>query len=156
MTNNAQQEHESPGMRLLIAAGAVAANVDELPPDVRSLIRNASEVLVMTPVIVSKLHLWTNDSDRERHEADERLNAIFGDLKKVAPDSHVHGELASDVPLAAFDDAVRTFGPDHILIALRSADHAAWQEEHLVDRVKGRFQIPITVVEIDRHGHIPA
>jgi hypothetical protein len=51
---------------------------------------------------------------------------------------------------------VRTFGPDHILIALRSADHAAWQEEHLVDRVKRRYQIPITVFELDRHGHVPA
>jgi hypothetical protein len=105
---------------------------------------------------VSKLHLWTNDVDRERHEADERLNAILGDLETIAPDSHVRGELGSEVPLTAFDDAVRTFRPDHILIALRSADHAAWQEEHLVDRVMRRFQIPITVFEFDRHGHIPA
>jgi hypothetical protein len=147
---------ESPGTRLLIAAGAAAANVDELPPHVRSLIDNASDVLVMTPVLVSKLHLWTNDTDRERHEADERLNAILGDLETMAPGSRVRAELGSDVPLTAFDDAVRTFRPDHILIALRSADHAAWQEEHLVDRVKRRFQIPITVFELDSHGHVPA
>jgi hypothetical protein len=146
---------ESPGTRLLIAAGAAAADVDELPPHVRSLIDNASDVLVLTPIIASKLHLWTNDVDRERHEADERLNVILGDLETIAPDLHARAELGSEVPLTALDDAVRTFGPDHILIALRSADHAAWQEEHLVDRVKRRYQIPITVFELDRHGHVP-
>jgi hypothetical protein len=139
---------KSPGTRLLIAAGAAAATADEVPPQIRSLIRNASEVLLIAPVLTSKLHLWTSDVDHARHEADERLGAI------LAPDSQVRSERGSEVPLTAFDDAVRAFQPDRILIALRAADHAAWQEERLVDRLKQRFDIPITVFELDRGGHL--
>jgi hypothetical protein len=50
---------------------------------------------------------------------------------------------------------VRRFRPDHILIALRASDHSAWQERHLVDRVREAFHIPITVFEIDRLGQVP-
>jgi hypothetical protein len=34
------------------------------------------------------------------------------------------------------DDAIRSFGPDHILIALRSADHSAWEEQGLIDALR--------------------
>jgi hypothetical protein len=35
--------------RLLIVTGAAAADIEELPPLVRSLIESASEILVVTP-----------------------------------------------------------------------------------------------------------
>jgi hypothetical protein len=41
------------------------------------------------------------------------------------------------------------------LIALRSSDHDAWQEQQLVDRIRERFHIPITIFEIDHSGHVP-
>jgi hypothetical protein len=146
---------ERSGSRLLIAAGAAAATEDEAPPHIRSLIENASEVLLITPVLTSKLHVWTDDFDNARHEADERLATILGQLETFAPDSHVSAQSGSNIPLTAFDDAVRTFRPDHILIALRPAEQAAWQEEHLVDQVKQRFQIPTTVFEVDRARDTP-
>jgi hypothetical protein len=146
---------ERQGTRLLIAAGVAAATTDEVPPHIRSLIDSASEVLLVTPVLTSKLHVWTDDFDNARHEADERLAEILGQLETIAPDSHVRAETGGNIPLTAFDDAVRTFQPDHILIGLRAADHAAWQEEHLLDRVKERFQIPVTVFELDRAGRVP-
>jgi hypothetical protein len=43
------------GTRLLIATGEAAASEDELPPLVQALIDTASEVLVMTPVLVGRL-----------------------------------------------------------------------------------------------------
>jgi hypothetical protein len=63
--------------------------------------------------------------------------------------------VGDDSPIRAFEDAVSAFKPDHILIALRSADHDGWQERHLVDRVRERFHIPMTIFEIDRSGHVP-
>jgi hypothetical protein len=67
----------------------------------------------------------------------------------------VSGRTGSNIPLTALDDAVRTFHPDHILIALRPAEEAAWQEQHLLDQVKERFQLPTTVIEVDRGGDTP-
>src|SRR3954454_16325880 len=67
--------------RLLIVAGATAASADELHESVRELIAQASEVLVEAPVLTSKLHLWTNDTDRAREQADERLTAVLGEVE---------------------------------------------------------------------------
>jgi hypothetical protein len=47
------------------------------------------------------------------------------------------------------------FRPDHILVALRGADHAAWQERGLIEAVLAAFHVPITVFEIDRAGLVP-
>jgi hypothetical protein len=38
---------------------------------------------------------------------------------------------------------------------LRAADHSAWQERQLVDRVREAFHIPITLFEIDQAGRVP-
>jgi hypothetical protein len=144
------------GERLLIVAGAAAASPDELPANVRALIQNASEVLVVSPVLTSMLHLWTNDTDRARQEADERLAAVMGDVATIDPDAHARGRVGDEVPLMAFDDAVRTFRPDRILIGLRSGERTAWQEEGLVELVRAQFELPVTVVEIDENGRVSA
>ena len=56
--------------------------------------------------------------------------------------------------LTAFEDAVADFQPDHILIGLRSSEHANWQERGLVDHVKERFGLPLTTYAIDPQGHV--
>ncbi len=45
--------------------------------------------------------------------------------------------------MTAIDDHVRAFEPDHLLIALRSPEHAAWQERGLIDRIEQRFGLPM-------------
>lgn len=57
--------------------------------------------------------------------------------------------------MTAFDDAVRDFRPDHVLVALRAWEHADWQERDLVDAVRERYRLPVTVFEIDPEGHVP-
>ena len=44
----------------------------------------------------------------------------------------------------AFEDAIRDFAPDHLLIGLR-AGHSGWQERGLLDRLQERFGLPMTV-----------
>jgi hypothetical protein len=141
------------GTRLLIATGETATSEDELPRLVRALIDSASEVLVMTPVLVSRLQWLASDTDRARYEADERLSSLLGQVDTLAPEATVRGRIGDDTPLTAFSDAIREFSPDHILIALRS-DHSGWQERGLLDEIRG-FGIPITVFELDRTGRSP-
>src|SRR5262245_49546041 len=118
------------------------------------LIDSASEVLVISPVLTSRLHLWTNDTDRAREEADERLGIVLGDVEAIGPATDTQGFVGDEVPLTAFDDAVRVFAPDHILIALRGGADAAWQEPGLAERVRESFGLPVTVIEIDEHGRV--
>jgi hypothetical protein len=142
------------GTRLLIATGEAAASVDELPPLVRALIENASELLVMTPMLVGRLQWLASDTDDARYEADERLSTVLGHVETLAPEGRIRGRIGDDTPVTAFSDAIREFRPNHILIALRSSDHSGWQERGLLDQVVG-FGIPITVFELDRAGRPP-
>jgi hypothetical protein len=144
----------SGGTRLLIATGEAAASEGELPRLVRALIENASELLVMTPMLIGRLQWLASDTDRARYEADERLSTVLGHIETLAPDAEIRGRIGDDTPLTAFADAIRDFVPDHILIALRSSDHSGWQERGLLDQIR-EFGIPITVFELDRAGRRP-
>jgi hypothetical protein len=139
------------GTRLLIATGEAAASEDELPRLVRALIENASELLVMTPMLISRLQWLASDTDRARYEADERLSTVLGQVETLAPEADIRGRIGDDTPFTAFADAIREFLPDHILIALRSSDHSGWQERGLLDQIR-EFGIPITVFQLDRAG----
>jgi hypothetical protein len=139
--------------RLLIVTGAAVADVGELPTPVRLLIASASEILVVTPVLPGRLEWIASDTDRVRHEADERLHTVMSHVGELAPEREVAGVVGDETPLSAFADAVRRFGPDHILVALRASDHSAWQERGLVEGVREAFHVPLTVFEIDRAGH---
>ena len=136
----------------MIATGAAVADVDELPPLVHGLLDAASDVLVVTPVLPGGLQWLVSDTDRARHEADARLNVVLGHMEALGVAAE--GRVGDETPLTALEDAVRQFRPDHILIALRAEDHAGWQERGLVDQVRARFRIPITVFEIGREGHV--
>ena len=141
--------------RLLIATGEAAENVDELPLLIRTLIETATETLVITPILVSRLRWLASDTDRARYEADERLGAILGHVEALAPQAETTAQIGDETPLTAFDDAIRAFRPAHILVALRSADHDAWQERGLMDALRSAFHIPMTVFEIDQAGLVP-
>jgi hypothetical protein len=86
------------GRRLLIATGGAAASEDELPPLVRALIETASELLVMTPMLVGRLQWLASDSDRARYEADERLSTVLGHVETIAPEAAIEGRIGDDTP----------------------------------------------------------
>jgi len=142
------------GRRLLVATWAVVADVEELPPLVRGLLDAASDVLLITPVLPGRLQWWVSDTDRARRQADERLDAVLGQMEGL--DLSAAGRVADETPLTAFADAVAEFRPDHILIALRSSQHSEWQERGLVDQVRERFHLPITIFEVDAEGRVPS
>jgi hypothetical protein len=142
------------GTRLLIATGEAAASEYELPRLVRGLIENASELLVITPMLIGRLQWLASDTDRARYEADERLSTVLGHVEALAGEAEIRGRVGDDTPFTAFADAIRDFLPDHILIALRSRDHSGWQERGLLDEIR-EFGIPTTVFELDRAGRPP-
>jgi hypothetical protein len=113
------------GRRLLIAAGEAVADTEKLPALIRRLIETASEILVVSPVLVGRLRWLASDTDRARYEADERLGVVLGHARELAPGAEARAQLGDETPLTAFEDAIRAFRPDHILVALRGSDHAA-------------------------------
>src|SRR4051812_19881129 len=132
--------------RLLIAVGDAAGSADDLSPGVRALIDAADEIMVIAPRLPGRLDWITSDTDRATAQADERLAAVLGQLDEAGRPAT--GRLGADEPMLAFEDAVREFSPDHLLIALRRADRAGWQEQGLLEGLLERFGLALTVFQI--------
>lgn len=136
--------------RLLILAGAAVADMEELPSTVRALLDAAGEAFVVTPPLPSRIQWLMNETDRATHKADERLGTILSQLRSAGVETA--GAVGDDTPLTMVEDHVRAFDPDHILVALRSSEHADWQERGLLDAISESFGLPVTIFEIDSEG----
>jgi hypothetical protein len=143
------QENVDP-WKLLVAAGHPAAELREVPIGVRALIDQADEILVMVPNLPGRLAWLAGETDKTREVADARLGVVLGQLQDA--DKEAEGVVGSDDPMVAFEDAIASFDPDHILIALRSQDQASWQEKGLVGQVLKRFGVPVTIFELGKNA----
>jgi nucleotide-binding universal stress UspA family protein len=137
--------------RLLFVADAAVADVEDLPPAVRTVIDSASEVCVVTPTLPGRLAWLADDVDGHRHIADERLDTVLGHMQSI--DARADGMARRGSVLTVIADAVADVQPDHILIALRSSEHANWQEHGLIAHVEQRFGLPLTSYAVDPQGH---
>jgi nucleotide-binding universal stress UspA family protein len=140
--------------RLLFVADAAVADVDELPRAARAVIDAAAEVHVLTPTLPGRLAWLADDVDRFRHVADERLDTVLGHMHAI--DAHADGVAGRGSVLTVIADAVEEFMPDHILLALRSPEHANWQERRLIEHIEQRFDLPVTSYAVDVQGHASA
>jgi hypothetical protein len=134
------------GPRLLIVAGEAAASAEQLPRGIRSLIDAAAEIMVISPALPGRLDWIASDTDKATERADERLQTVLGQLDEMG--AGARGRIGADDPLLAFEDAIREFAPDHLLIGLRREDRSGWQERRLLDRILERFEIPMTVFQL--------
>jgi nucleotide-binding universal stress UspA family protein len=140
-----------PVERLLFIADAAVADTDELPTAVRAVIDAAATLYVVTPTLPGRLAWLADDVDRFRHIADERLDTVLGHMRAIGADAT--GVASRGSVLRVMADAVEEFRPDHILIALRSSEHANWQERKLIAHIEERFGLPVTTYAVDPQGH---
>jgi hypothetical protein len=138
--------------RLLVISDAAVADVDEWPPLVRATIDAAAEIYVVTPSLPGRLAWLASELNRSRHAADERLDTVLRNIRSTG--ARASGMTGDDTILTAVADAVAKFNPDHILIALRSAEHAGWQEQGLIEKIRERFGLPLTTYSVDPRGHV--
>ena len=103
-----------------------------------------TEVLVVSPALNSPIRHWASDEDPAREEARRRLEASLERLR--ANGIEASGEVD---PLQAIEDAVRTFGPDEIIISTHPEGRSHWLERGIVTGARERFAVPITHVVVD-------
>jgi nucleotide-binding universal stress UspA family protein len=145
-------DHPSaPIQQLVFVADAAVAGVDDLPPAVRAVIDAAAEVYVVTPTLPGRLAWLADAVDGVRHVADERLDTVLGHMHSIG--AHASGQATRGSVLTVIADAVAKVNPDHILVALRSPEHANWQERGLIEHIEKRFGLPVTTYAVDLEGH---
>ncbi len=105
------------------------------------------EVLVVCPALNSPIRHWASDEDAARAAAQDRLDASLGRLREVGISAR--GEIGDAEPLQAMEDALRTFGPDELIISTHPEGRSHWLERGIVEQARERFAVPITHVVVD-------
>lgn len=105
------------------------------------------EVLVVAPVLASRLRHWTSDTDQAMQEAEQRLDRSLAELKAAGIEAS--GRLSDGEPLQALEDALRAFAADEVIISTHPPDRSHWLESNLVPAARARFPVPITHVVVD-------
>ena len=133
--------------RLLVIANTTCAGSDLFREIRERADETQTEVLVVAPALSSRLHYWVSDEDAGMAEARRRLTTSVERCE--AAGIPVRGALGDADPLAATDDAVRTFHPDEIIIATHPTAEANWLERDVVVQARRRYSVPITHIEVD-------
>jgi GABA permease len=105
------------------------------------------EVLVVCPALNSPLRHWASDEDPARAAALARLDRSLARLAELG--IQARGEVGDGEPLQAIEDAVRTFGPDEIIISTHPPGRSHWLEKGVVEGARERFAVPISHVVVD-------
>jgi hypothetical protein len=144
----APASHSVEGERRIL----VIANETVGGETLRDCIRQRSEgvreeVLVVCPALNSPVRHWASDEDPARAAAQERLDTSLAGLRDGG--INARGEVGDSEPLQAMEDALRTFGPDEIIISTHPEGRSHWLERGVVTAARERFAVPITHVVVD-------
>ena len=131
-------------MKLLIAAGDAPTGETSVPAGIRILLDGADEILVMSPSLVGPLDWLTGDVDHARHMAKERLAAVLGRLSDA--DASTSGVVGEELLATELGDAIREFGPDHILLVVAASNTGPWRKQRVLEKLLDRYPLPVTVM----------
>jgi GABA permease len=142
------RQHAVEGERRIL----VVANETVIGRELRECIRSKAEggdekVLVVSPALNSPLRHWVSDEDGARVQAQQRLDASLAALRSVGVDAA--GEIGDGDPLQAVEDALRTFGPDEVIISTHPVGRSHWLERGIIAEARQRFAVPVTHVIVD-------
>jgi hypothetical protein len=110
-----------------------------------------TNVLVVAPAQPSPLQHIASDEDRSRREARERVDNSLARLREAGIPAR--GEVGDSDPLQAIEDALRTFGPDEVIVSTHPEGRSHWLEQGVVEKARERFAVPITHVVVDVEAH---
>jgi hypothetical protein len=129
--------------RLLIVANDSLAGAD-LRAELAGRGAGTAAIEVIAPVLTSHLRLLATDLDGPTERARERLDASLAWLR--AQGWVATGHVGAGEPLSAIEDALRDFGPDHVIVFTHPPKGETWQEKREVRRLGDELAIPVVHV----------
>lgn len=112
-----------------------------------------TRVLVVAPQPASQLAQWTGDGGDAREVAQQRLDDSLASMRTAGFDAR--GQIGEIDPVQAVEDAIRTFAPDELIVSTHPEGRSLWLEASLPERLRQRFDLPLThvVVDLDADRH---
>jgi len=133
--------------RVLVVANETVRGEELLSTISTLALTERTQFLVVCPALNSRLKTFTSDEDPAREAAQARLDVTLARLSSVG--IAARGEVGDGDPLVAVDDAVRTFGPNEIVISTHPPGKSNWLERGIVESVRARYDVPVTHVVVD-------
>lgn len=138
---------------LVVANEAVADRPAGVPELVRRQVLEADEVRVIAPLLTTVLESWTSALDDAAGSAAERAGAIVSGMQSAGR-GDTKAALGDENPLQAIADALAVFPADALILAVHTPDVAHRRERGLPEKVRARFGLPLTVMQIDGAGRV--
>jgi GABA permease len=142
-----QQRGQAGERRVLVIANETVGGQELLSAISTLALSQQTEFLVVCPALNSRLKTFTSDSDPAREAAQQRLDETLARLASVGIEAR--GEVGDGDPLVAVDDAVRTFGPNEIVLSTHPPGKSNWLERGVVESVRSHYDVPVTHVVVD-------
>jgi hypothetical protein len=117
----------------LLVLADVWCGVEGLCDEVLRRAGDAGRVLVVAPALASRLHTWTNDTDRESEIARTRLENVLARLEQHGV--RAEGRVAAQDPALAVEDALDDFAATEVIVVTDDHEHANWSERGLTARI---------------------
>jgi hypothetical protein len=128
---------------VLVIAGAVLSGeplADELKGSGAAELR----LDVLAPIHASRLHHVATDVDRERAEAQVRLERSLAWAE--AHGFSAHGSVGDSDPLVALEDELRSFGADEVVVVTQDGERPSWLAGRMLEHLSRELDIPIRQV----------
>ncbi len=133
--------------RVLVIANETVGGQELLSAISTLALSQQTQFLVVCPALNSRLKTFTSDEDPAREAAQQRLEETLARLASVGIEAR--GEVGDGDPLVAVDDAVRTFGPNEIVLSTHPPGKSNWLERGVVESVRAHYDVPLTHVVVD-------
>jgi hypothetical protein len=144
----APQQQSAPGERRILVIANETVGGESLREEIRRRAEDYDErVRVICPAVMSAVKFFASDEDAARAKAQDRLDHSLSRLREIGV--NCDGEVGDADPLQAIEDALRTFGPDEIIISTHPEGRSHWLERGVVRGARERFDVPITHVVVD-------
>jgi hypothetical protein len=107
-----------------------------------------SELRIVAPIVVSRVHYFASDIDRELREARERLREMLAWARAEGLDAT--GTVGDpNVALGAIEDELRLSGADEVIISTYPLGRSNWLETGIVERLREELDIPVSHLVAD-------
>jgi hypothetical protein len=127
---------------------------EELRRELHARYRQGVELDVLAPVLASRTHRLASDVDRERAEAQLRLEASLAWAAEQG--FAAKGEVGDPDPLVAIEDELRDAGADEVIIVAHPRERTSWLAKRMLGHLTRELEIPVREIVIgDRQDRPP-
>jgi hypothetical protein len=104
------------------------------------------ELDVLVPILASRSHQLAGDIDRERQEAQQRLEASLAWAAEHG--FAAKGEVGDADPFLAVEDELRDFGVDEVVIVRHARERRSWLASRMLGYLTRELEVPVREIVV--------